>query len=166
MANKSDHTIPVEYIPKEKAILCRYSDGLVAELEFLDDPFGKRPGWITSPGTCPVRFIGERGWVETGDGGEIHSVIDGKSTVIDKSGDRSRGFDVVNHVRDFFDCMRTRKPTSANSTVMRRSHVACHAAALAWVLQRPLKIDPQTETFIGDEEANLLRSRPQRKDWA
>jgi predicted dehydrogenase len=40
------------------------------------------------------------------------------------------------------------------------------AAALAWVPQRPLKIDPQTETFIGDEDANLLRSRPQRKEWA
>ncbi len=165
MASKSDHTIPIDYRPKEKVIECRYADGLVAEIEFLDDPFGKRPGWIQSTGTCPVRFIGERGWVETGDGGEIHSTIDGKTSVIEKSGDRSRGFDVVNHLRNFFDCMRTRKPTAANSTVMRRSHIACHAAALAWVLQRPLKIDPQTETFIGDEEANLLKSRPQRTEW-
>jgi predicted dehydrogenase len=166
MANKSDHTIPIEYDPKEKSIICRYSDGLVAEIEFLEDPFGKRPGWIPSIGTCPVRFIGERGWVETGDGGEIHSTIDGKVTVVEKSGDRSRGFDVVDHLRNFFDCMRTRQPTAANSTVMRRSHIACHAAALSWVLQRPLKIDPQTESFVGDEEANSLKSRPQRNEWA
>ena len=26
---------------------------------------------------------------------------------------------------------RTRKPTAANSTVMRRSHIACHAATLS-----------------------------------
>ncbi|MFM8953458.1 MAG: Gfo/Idh/MocA family protein [Planctomycetaceae bacterium] len=165
MANKSDHTLPVEYSPKEKGIVCRYADGLVTELEFLEDPFGNRPGWISSTGTCPVRFIGERGWVETGDGGEIHSVIDGKSSVIEKAGDRSRGFDVVNHVRNFFDCMRSRKPTAANSTVMRRSHIACHAAALAWVLQRQLKIDPQTESFVDDEEANSLKSRPSRNQW-
>jgi hypothetical protein len=166
MANQSDHTTPIEYIPKGKVIECRYANGLVAEIEFLDDPFGQRPGWIQSTGTCPVRFIGERGWVETGDGGEVHSTIDGQTSVIEKSGDRAPGFDVVNHLRNFFDCMRTRTPTAANSTVMRRSHIACHAAALAWVLQRPLKFDPTTESFIGDNEANLLRSRPQRQEWA
>jgi len=47
---------------------------------------------------------------------------------------------------------------------MRRSHIACHAAALAWVLKRPLKIDPEKEEFIDDAEANLLKARPIR-DW-
>ena len=62
--------------------------------------------------------------------------------------------------------MRTRKSTAANSTAMRCSHIARHAAALAWVLQRPLKFDPVAESFIGDDEANLLRSCPLRMDWA
>jgi hypothetical protein len=93
-------------------------------------------------------------------------LIDDKSSVIQPTGDRSRGFDVVEHLRNFFDCMRTRQPTAANSTVMRHSHIACHAAALAWVLQRPLKFDPATETFVGDDEANRLRSRSQRAEWA
>ena len=48
---------------------------------------------------------------------------------------------------------------------MRRSHIACHAAAIAWILNRKLKLDPVKEEFIGDEEANRLRSRPSR-DWA
>jgi hypothetical protein len=47
---------------------------------------------------------------------------------------------------------------------MRRSHVACHAAALSWILGRKLRIDPATETFIDDAEANGMRSRPAR-DW-
>jgi hypothetical protein len=47
---------------------------------------------------------------------------------------------------------------------MRRSHIACHAAAIAWVLRRKLKLDPVKEEFIGDDEANLLRARPIR-DW-
>ena len=69
------------------------------------------------------------------------------------------------HSRDFFDCIKTRKPTAANPDVMRRSHIASHAAAIAWVLGRKLKFDPAKEAFIGDEEANLLRSRPSR-NWS
>ena len=78
---------------------------------------------------------------------------------------RVRGLDVTAHSRNFFDCVRTRKPTAANPDVMRRSHVACHAAALAWVLGRKLRLDPVKEEFVGDAEANRLRSRPER-DWA
>jgi len=46
---------------------------------------------------------------------------------------------------------------------MRRSHIACHAAALSWVLGRKLKIDPAKEELIDDDEANGLRSLPSRK---
>jgi hypothetical protein len=45
---------------------------------------------------------------------------------------------------------------------MRRSHIACHAAAIAWILNRKLTIDPKTESFVGDAQANLLRTRPDR----
>jgi predicted dehydrogenase len=166
MANQSDHTVPVEYLPKANSIECRYADGLLLEIDFLQDPFGQRTGWIQSNGTCPVRFIGEEGWVETGDGGEVHLALDGEATEVTSDGKPARGADVVNHLRNFFDCVKTRKPAAANSTVMRRSHVACHAAALSWILQRPLKLDPTTESFIDDEEANRLKTRPHRMDWA
>jgi hypothetical protein len=166
MASQSDDTMPIEYLPTENGIECRYANGVLLEIEFLKDPFGKRPGWIPTIGTCPVRFTGEKGWVETGDGGEVHHALEGSAINVSKAGERPRGHDVVNHLRNFFDCMKTRQPTAANSTVMRRSHIACHAAALSWILQRPLKIDPATETFIGDDEANQLKSRPQRTEWA
>jgi hypothetical protein len=48
---------------------------------------------------------------------------------------------------------------------MRHSHVACHAAALAWILGRDLRFDPASESFINDDEANRLRSRPERESW-
>ncbi len=82
MANQSDHTMPVEYQPKTNSIECRYANGLLLEIDFLKDPFGQRTGWIQSNGTCPVRFIGEKGWVETGDGGEVHLALDGKETSV------------------------------------------------------------------------------------
>lgn len=165
MANQADDTMPIGYTPTPNGIDCRYANGLLLQIDFLKEPFGERPGWIQSNGTCPVRFIGEKGWVETGDGGEVHLALDGKATEVTSDGKPVRGADVVNHLRDFFDCVKTRKPTAATSTVMRRSHIACHAAALSWILQRPLKLDPTTESFIDDDEANRLKSRPQRTDW-
>ena len=116
-------------------------------------------------GTCPVRFVGEDGAVETGDSGEIVVTPDALHKKLAASGTkRVRGLDVSAHSRDFFDCIRSREKTAANQDVMRRSHIACHAAAIAWVLKRPLKIDPKTEMFVGDDTANLMRSRPAR-DW-
>jgi hypothetical protein len=69
------------------------------------------------------------------------------------------------HARNFFDCIKSREPTAANPDVMRRSHIACHAAALSWILNRKLKFDPERESFIDDDEANSLRSRPARDPW-
>ena len=43
------------------------------------------------------------------------------------------GLDVSAHSRDFFDCIKSRGRPAANSQVMRRSHIACHAAALSWM---------------------------------
>jgi hypothetical protein len=48
---------------------------------------------------------------------------------------------------------------------MRHSHIACHAAALAWILNRKLKFDPVKEEFVGGDEANGLRYRPARTPW-
>jgi hypothetical protein len=135
-------------------------------IDFLADPFGDRsPHFLTRLGTCPVRFIGDEGSVETGDEGEI--VVSNKALQeeLPEASKRVRGLDVSAHARNFFDCMRSRAATAANADVMRRSHIASHAAAIAWILKRPVKIDPATETFIDDPEANLLRSRPSR-DWA
>ncbi|MEZ6075804.1 MAG: hypothetical protein R3C56_09035 [Pirellulaceae bacterium] len=66
---------------------------------------------------------------------------------------------------NFFDSVRSRQKTICNPSVMRHSHIACHAAALSWILKRPLTIDPKTERFVNDDEANRLCKRPAR-DWA
>jgi predicted dehydrogenase len=164
-ANQADDTMPIEYEPGEKNITCRYANGVTMILDFLPEPFGKRdPHYITRLGTCPVRFIGEDGWVETGDEGEIVVMPDMLQKELGDTTKRVRGLDVSAHSRNFFDCIRSRGKTNANPDVMRRSHIACHAAAIAWVLGRKLKLDPAQEEFVGDDEANLLRARPAR-DW-
>ena len=114
-----------------------------------------------------MRFVGEEGTVETGDSGQIVT----SSAALEAAAKEARAkrvsaLDVVGHSRNFFDCIKSRKKTAANSAIMRRSHIACHAAALSWVLKRKLTFDPAKEEFVGDDEANGLRSRAARQPWA
>ncbi len=166
-ANKADDTMPISYEPSEKNITAKYANGVTLVLDFLEAPFGERPGWITALGTCPVRFVGYRGTVETGDNGGIALTPDSLRSELPDGSDGSPnvGLDVSAHARNFFDCVKTREQPVANSSVMRRSHIACHSAALSWILGRTLKMDPTTETFIDDDEANGLRSRSPRMPW-
>lgn len=165
-ANQADDTMPVEYEPSEDKIVCHYANGVKLVIDFLDDPFGDRsPHYITRLGTCPVRFIGDEGWVETGDEGEIVVSSKALQKELPDASKRVRGLDVSAHSRNFFDCMRSRSATAANPDVMRRSHIACHAAATAWILNRKVRIDPSTESFVDDIDANALRTRPART-WA
>lgn len=165
-ANKADDTMPIEYEPREKNLVCHYANGVKLVIDFLPEPFGDRaPEYVTRLGTCPVRFIGDEGWVETGDEGEILIMPKSLEKELPDATKRVRGLDVSAHARNFFDCVRSRGTTAANPDVMRRSHLACHAAAIAWILQRKLKFDPLKEEFVGDADANLLRSRPSR-NWS
>ncbi len=163
-ANQADDTLPIEYEPQETNVTARYANGVKLVLDFLKTPFAERPGWVQDLGTCPVRFVGDAGSVETGDSGGIVVKPDALQKQI---GDYKKvvGLDVTAHARNFFDCVKSRTATAANPSVMLHSHVACHAAALAWLLQRKLKIDPATLMFLDDPEANSLRSRPQRDAW-
>ena len=164
-ANQSDDTMPIEYEPQEDKIVCRYANGVELILDFLKEPFGDRsPHYITRLGTCPVRFVGDEGWVETGDSGEIVVKPDSLAKELPEQTRRVRGLDVTAHARDFFDCIRSREATAANPTVMRRSHIACHAAALSWIMRKKLTIDPETERFDNDA-ANRLCSRTPR-EWS
>ena len=166
-ANQADGTMPIEYEPTPNSIVARYANGVKLVLDFLKTPFAERPGWVQNLGTCPVRFIGDEGWVEAGDSGGIEvssAALKNELKQIEKS-PSAGGLDVSAHARNFFDCVKSRKQTAANPQVMRRSHIACHAAALAWMLGRKLTIDPVREEFIGDDQANRLRSRAAREPW-
>lgn len=165
-ANQADQTMPLTYEPSDTGITCRYENGVVLMLDFLETPFGDRgPRWITQLGTCPVRFVGDEGWLETGDNGGTEVSTDALRRELQDAAKRVTGLDVTAHARNFFDCVKSRQPTVANADVMRNSHIACHAAALSWILQRPLTLDPVRCEFADDDEANRLKSRPAR-DWA
>ena len=151
---------------RETNITCRYANGVKLVLDFLKTPFGERPGLDQHLGTCPVRFVGDEGWVETGDSGEIEvqpaslaGEVKGRCKNDDRPGRRGPRPQLLR-------LHQVARPDGANPEVMRHSHIACHAAALSWILKRKLKLDPAKEEFIDDDEANGLRSRPARDPWA
>lgn len=71
------------------------------------------------------------------------------------------------HIRNFLDCVKNRqKPNADVETVGHPSSFLTHVGNLSWRLGRQVVLDPETETFIGDEQANGMRTRPEyRKPW-
>ncbi|HOX56102.1 MAG TPA: Gfo/Idh/MocA family oxidoreductase [Candidatus Paceibacterota bacterium] len=152
-ANDADHTAPVEYEPKGTELHARYANGVKLVM--------RNEGWLKL-GSCPVRFEGDTGWVETGDDGEM--VASNDALLIGKKAKVS-GYPANFHVRDFLDCVRSRGQTRANADAACQSHIACHAANIALFLGRKVNYDPVKNEFIGDEQANRLRSEAYREPW-
>jgi predicted dehydrogenase len=98
--------------------------------------------------------MGNSRWTAYGKGGEVLAKGDGDSH--EKP-----------HVQDFIDCVRSRKkPYCDLETVGHPASVLCHAGNIAARVGRRLTLDPETETFLDDKEANALRARPEyRKPW-
>jgi hypothetical protein len=152
-AADADGTAPVEYWPQNGQLHSRYAKGV--KLIMRND------GWLPL-GSCPVRFEGDTGWVETGDNGDLAS---SSEALLAGKGAKIGGYPADYHVRDFLDCVKSRGQTRANADVACWSHIACHAANISLFLNRKVVFDPKTTTFPGDEEANRLRSEALREPW-
>ena len=64
--------MPIEYEATPSSVVARYANGVQLVCDFLPTAFGDRdPQYHTSTGTCPIRYEGDEGWVETGDNSEI-----------------------------------------------------------------------------------------------
>ena len=150
-ANQADHTMPIEYEATPNSIVARYANGVkTRSATSCPPPFGDRsPQYRTSTGTCPVRFEGDEGWVETGDNGEI--VLSPNLTKTLRRSLPAPALSSAGHGRNFFDCVRSRAKPVCNQDIMRRSHIACFAAQLSWQLGRKLTLDPVKEEFVDDD---------------
>ena len=154
-----DETAPTHYRPVRPegptpyGVECKYANGI--ELVLRDT------GW-DGLGSCAVRFEGDDGWVQTGDAGIVEA-SDSLSQYRKKFEDAREA--TTRHVRDFLNCVKSRKDTRANALAACQTHVACHAAYIAYQVGEELKFDPATDTFIGNDKANRMRSRAMREPW-
>ncbi|MFC2156836.1 Gfo/Idh/MocA family protein [Acidobacteriota bacterium] len=71
----------------------------------------------------------------------------------------------TNHMKNFLECMRSRKDPVAPVEVGHRSNSICLMTHLSMKLGRKLKWDPKTEHFQDDDEANSRLDYTHRKPW-
>jgi predicted dehydrogenase len=71
-----------------------------------------------------------------------------------------RGSSGDDHFANFIDCVRSRRTEDLKAPI-REGHISCalvHLANVSYRLGRTLRVDPATETVVGDDEANRLLS--------
>jgi len=157
------HSIEFEYAGPEKTMTTRLSNGVKLVLFRVS-------GSVWEPctywhGACGERFDGPKGWAAAADGYAITDVSsptmlrEFKKVVTEYTARTQRS---LNHVRDFFDCIRSRRQTVANPEVMVQSMNICLAVDICEHLKRNLTLDLRTAEFVGDTEANRMRSRAMR----
>jgi predicted dehydrogenase len=126
-----------------------YADG-VRLIQETGDPAG-------------VRFEGDRGFVFVQRGAieaSDREILRGKIGDGDLKLYRSS-----NHMKDFLECMRTRRDPAAPVEAGHRSNSICLLTHIAMKLGRLLKWDPVRESFVNDPEADRLLDYPHRPPW-
>ena len=111
-----------------------------------------------------VRFEGTGGWIFVTRGKIEASHGDLLTTPLPSSAKRLYASD--NHMKNFFDCVRSRQQPICDVEIGHRSVTVCHLGVIAMRLGRALKWNPATEQFVGDTAANGWLAREQRKPWS
>jgi predicted dehydrogenase len=110
-----------------------------------------------------TKWIGDKGWVWVDRGGfdtepkELKQVKIGPNQI--------NLYKSTNHIGNFIECVKSRRPTIAPAEVAHRSASLGHLAMVALNVGRKIRWNPQTEQIIGDEPASRLLGRAKREPW-
>jgi predicted dehydrogenase len=126
-----------------------------------------------------VRFEGANGWIyvtrgdlQASEDELIEEPLPSSATKLYRTrGDVLKNGEISwhksdNHVRNFFDCVRSRQPAICETEIGHRSASVCHRGVISIRLGRKLKWDPVAERFVSDKEADQWLAREQRKPWS
>jgi len=114
-------------------------------------------------GEADCVFVGDRGILRVSRG-KIES--EPADILKEPIGEKDfRVYPSTNHRRNWIDCIRSRKQAICTAEIGHRSATVCHLANIGYRLRRKLKWDPVREEFVGDAEANALRTRLARSPW-
>lgn len=135
---------------------------------------------MTISGDFPngVKFIGSKGWIFVTRSGAVTSSDPAapKNTALSASDpailasvigpDEVQLYRSAEQHTDWLDAILSRQQPIATAEIGHRSCSTCLLHHIAMKTGRRLRWDPIKERFIGDEAANQLLSRPQRKAYA
>ena len=148
---------PIEYNPPEDGQRRRHATPTASKLIIRED------GWLPL-GSCPVRFEGETGWVEAGDSGKL--VLSSPELLAGRKVAEIGGYPATFHVRDFLDCVKTRsQPQGQRRRGLLLAHRLPRGRTSRSSSIAKVKYDLAKHEFIGDEQANRLRSEAIRAPW-
>jgi predicted dehydrogenase len=151
--------IEYEYPGNETAegFVARYANGVKLVLSC--------GGWR---GTCGVRYDGTEGWVSVADDYTVadvssESFLNERHKIVKQYMEQNRR--PMNHMRDFLNCVKSRRQTVAHPEVAHRSMTTCHAINISMLLKQNLKWNPTKQEFINHPVADRLCSRTVRQPW-
>jgi len=131
----------------------------------IDRVFGRNcPKDILNSKRDGITFIGDKGKIFVNRGG-LHgkAVEELKENPLPANAWRVRPSG--DHMRNFFDCHKSRELPVGNAFVEHRTITICHLTNISLRLGRPIKWDPKKEEIVGDKEAQAMQSREQRKGY-
>jgi len=148
-------------------------DTYVVTYEFPADPEVKRP-------TCTLVYE-QRDWAPYREHGFENGVVFycergyievSPATGMRVFGERNKPLEarpesasLTAHQRHFLECVRSRRTPRADAEVAHRSAMLAHLGNIAYRVGRDLRLDPKTERFLDDDEANRLLARTYRPPY-
>ena len=142
-----------------------YANGVTQRcISNSDSPSGGAPE-SRPAGELPhgVKFIGKNGWIFVTRGKIEASNPDLLTQPLPASAVRLYTSD--NHMKNFFDCVRSREKPICDVEIGHRSVSVCHLGVIAIRLGRKLQWNPEREEFVGDKEAQEMVAREMRKPF-
>lgn len=144
--------------PNTQIVVFTYGDGTIVSCEVR--------GLYTNPEAHGIlwggMFYGSKGYMAIDD--EKYQIFLGRN----KEPEPDRGaFDHINQQENFIQAIRAgdSKLLTAEIEEIYLSCAFCHLGNISYRLGRELRFNPQTEQFIGDEEANAMLTRNYRKPF-
>ena len=176
--NRTDHTSPIRYegtgsVPTEGIfrtlerwdILCDYENGV--KLHMMDMETARKvvteyyPELTDGDG---VVFHGSEGWIGDFNFGSFRA-SDQRVWKQELKPDDERVYESKGHVRNFIDCVKSRKETVCPVEMAIRCDTIAHMVDVAAQTGRVINWDPKAERIVDDEEAAKMLTRPYRDKW-
>ena len=145
--------------PNSATALFRYADGARMQLSVIDPISSQEQREHQNI----ITFHGEKGTMKLDFSGGFTTIVDGKAGPSGENGNGRHPQLAAN----FYEVVRSRKMDDLVSPPEYGHTVAslCHLANIAYRCDSDIKLDPATQTILGNEAASALLTREYRKPY-